>query len=103
MFTPTLATLGYVLSPDRKNVLLIVVDQWRGDLLPKLGAPNSWPRVLRTPNIDALCEAGVTFRNHLTQAAPCGPGRASGPIRRSGAPSPPAARSANAAGSARPS
>src|ERR1043166_758270 len=52
--------------PTRKNVLLIVVDQWRGDLLPKLGAPGTWPRALRTPNIDALCEAGVTFRNHFT-------------------------------------
>jgi arylsulfatase A-like enzyme len=29
------------------------------------------------PNIDALSRGGVTFRNHYTQAAPCGPGRAS--------------------------
>ena len=56
----------------RKNVLLIVVDQWRGDCLPVLGHP-----CLRTPNLDALCADGVTFRNHYTQAAPCGPGRAS--------------------------
>ncbi len=55
-----------------RNVLLIVVDQWRGDILAKLGDP-----VLRTPNIDRLCEAGVTFRNHYTQTVPCGPGRAS--------------------------
>jgi arylsulfatase A-like enzyme len=55
-----------------KNVLLIVVDQWRGDMLPILGTPH-----LRTPNIDALCAEGVTFRNHFTQAAPCGPARAS--------------------------
>ena len=32
---------------------------------------------LKTPNLDALCADGVTFRNHFTQAAPCGPGRAS--------------------------
>ncbi len=58
--------------PRRKNVLLIVLDQWRGDLLPYLGTP-----VLRTPTIDRLCREGVTFRNHFTTTAPCGPARAS--------------------------
>jgi arylsulfatase A-like enzyme len=53
-------------------VLLIVVDQWRADCLSYLGHP-----CLRTPNLDALCAGGVTFRNHFTQAVPCGPGRAS--------------------------
>ncbi len=57
---------------ERRNVLLIVVDQWRGDVLPRLGTPG-----LRTPNIDRLCREGVAFRNHFTQAVPCGPGRAS--------------------------
>jgi arylsulfatase A-like enzyme len=57
---------------SRKNVLLIVVDQWRGDLLPHLGTP-----VLKTPSIDRLCREGVTFRNHFTTTAPCGPARAS--------------------------
>ncbi|MBL8697962.1 MAG: alkaline phosphatase family protein [Alphaproteobacteria bacterium] len=56
----------------KKNVLLIVVDQWRGDHLPHLGFPQ-----LRTPNIDRLCREGVTFRNHYTTTAPCGPARAS--------------------------
>jgi arylsulfatase A-like enzyme len=55
-----------------KNVLFIVVDQWRGDTMAVLGHP-----CLNTPNLDALCADGVTFRNHFTQAAPCGPGRAS--------------------------
>src|SRR6266853_6669868 len=55
-----------------KNVLLIVVDQWRGRMLPKLGADY-----LKLPNIDRLCAEGVTFRNHFTQCAPCGPARAS--------------------------
>ncbi len=55
-----------------RNVLLIVVDQWRGDILPKLGTP-----VLRTPNLDRLCAQGTTFRSHFTQTVPCGPGRAS--------------------------
>jgi arylsulfatase A-like enzyme len=57
---------------QQKNVLLIVVDQWRGDTMAVLGHP-----CLRTPHLEALCADGVTFRNHFTQAAPCGPGRAS--------------------------
>ena len=48
--------------PAAKNVLLIVVDQWRGLMLPKLGADY-----LKLPNIDRLCAEGVTFRNHFTQ------------------------------------
>ncbi|MDI1269145.1 MAG: alkaline phosphatase family protein [Polaromonas sp.] len=57
---------------QRKNVLLVVVDQWRGDTLPMLGHP-----VVKTPNIEALAAEGVTFARHYTQAVPCGPGRAS--------------------------
>ena len=57
---------------EQKNVLLIVVDQWRGDTLSVLGHA-----CLRTPHLDALCADGVTFRHHFTQAVPCGPGRAS--------------------------
>ncbi|WP_372824935.1 phosphoric/sulfuric ester hydrolase PehA [Polaromonas sp.] len=56
----------------QKNVLLIVVDQWRGDTLPMVGHP-----VVKTPNIEALAAEGVTFARHYTQAVPCGPGRAS--------------------------
>ena len=40
-----------------RNVLLIVVDQWRADCVPHLGAQH-----LRTPNLDRLCREGVTFR-----------------------------------------
>jgi arylsulfatase A-like enzyme len=57
---------------QRKNVLLIVVDQWRADFIPHLGAS-----FLHTPNLDRLCREGVTFRNHVTNAVPCGPARAS--------------------------
>ena len=56
----------------QKNVLLVVVDQWRGDTLKSLGHP-----VIDTPNIEALASEGVTFSKHYTQAVPCGPGRAS--------------------------
>ena len=55
-----------------RNVLLIVVDQWRADCMPHLGTPH-----LRTPNLDRLCREGVTFRNHVTTCVPCGPARAS--------------------------
>jgi arylsulfatase A-like enzyme len=55
-----------------KNVLLIVVDQWRADHVPALGMKN-----LHAPNLDRLCREGVTFRNHFTTTAPCGPARAS--------------------------
>jgi arylsulfatase A-like enzyme len=55
-----------------RNVLLIVVDQWRADHVPHLGATH-----LQTPNLDRLCREGVTFRNHVTTAVPCGPARAS--------------------------
>jgi len=58
--------------PEHKNILFIVVDQWRGDTLSVLGHP-----CIRTPNLDALCADGLTFRHHYTQTAPCGPGRAS--------------------------
>ena len=51
--------------PASKNVLLIVVDQWRGLMLPKLGADY-----LKLPNLDRLCAEGVTFRNHFTQGVP---------------------------------
>ena len=54
------------------NVLLIVVDQWRGDTISHLGHP-----CVRTPNLDMLCREGVTFRNNFTQGVPCGPARAS--------------------------
>jgi arylsulfatase A-like enzyme len=57
-----------------RNVLLIVVDQWRADCMSYLGTPH-----LRTPNLDRLCRDGVTFRNHVTTAVPCGPARASLP------------------------
>ena len=55
-----------------QNVLLIVVDQWRGDTISFLEHP-----CVKTPNLDALCRDGTTFRNHFAQGAPCAPARAS--------------------------
>jgi arylsulfatase A-like enzyme len=54
-----------------QNVLLITLDQFRGDCLSTAGHP-----VVKTPNLDALSASGVRFANHYSQAAPCGPGRA---------------------------
>jgi len=53
------------------NVLLITLDQFRGDCLSVAGHP-----LVRTPNLDALAAAGVRLSRHYSQAAPCGPGRA---------------------------
>jgi len=53
------------------NVLLITLDQLRGDCLSAAGHP-----VVRTPALDRLAASGVRFARHYSQAAPCGPGRA---------------------------
>lgn len=56
----------------RPNILLITVDQWRGDLFGVAGHPFA-----RTPNLDALAREGTRFTRHFCQAYPCGPARAS--------------------------
>jgi len=53
------------------NILLITLDQFRGDCLSRAGHP-----VVRTPNLDRLAANGMHFARHYSQAAPCGPGRA---------------------------
>ena len=54
-----------------RNVLLITLDQFRGDCLSATGHS-----VVRTPGLDRLAAQGVAFRRHYSQAAPCSPGRA---------------------------
>ena len=56
----------------RPNVLFITADQWRGECLSAAGHPMA-----DTPNIDALATEGVRFTRHYSNAAPCGPSRAS--------------------------
>ncbi|MBU2531992.1 MAG: alkaline phosphatase family protein [Alphaproteobacteria bacterium] len=56
----------------RKNVLMIVADQWRGDGIHALGAGH-----VVTPTLDALAADGVAFTSHYGQAIPCAPSRAS--------------------------
>ncbi|MGA2520205.1 MAG: sulfatase-like hydrolase/transferase [Acidimicrobiales bacterium] len=53
------------------NVLLVTLDQFRGDCLSGAGHP-----VVRTPTLDRLAARGVRFARHYSQAAPCAPGRA---------------------------
>jgi arylsulfatase A-like enzyme len=57
---------------DRPNVLLVTLDQFRGDCLSAAGHP-----VVRTPHLDALASEAVRLHRHYSQAAPCSPGRAS--------------------------
>ena len=54
------------------NILLITLDQFRGDCLSVAGHP-----IVRTPNLDRLARDGVRLARHYSQGAPCGPGRAS--------------------------
>lgn len=53
------------------NVLLVTLDQFRGDCLSCAGHP-----VVRTPQLDRLAAGGVRLARHYSQAAPCAPGRA---------------------------
>ena len=53
------------------NVLLITLDQFRGDALSCASHP-----LVKTPHLDALASAGVRFARHYTQSTPCAPGRA---------------------------
>jgi len=55
-----------------RNILFVTFDQWRGDCLSAMGH-----KVIRTPVLDSLAQDGILFRNHFTNAAPCGPARAS--------------------------
>jgi len=57
---------------ERLNVVLITFDQFRGDCLGAAGHPD-----VRTPNLDRLAADGLRLARHYSQAAPCGPGRAS--------------------------
>src|SRR5687767_9246414 len=57
--------------PAPRNVLLVTLDQFRGDCLSCAGHP-----LVKTPNLDALASAGVRLARHYSQATPCAPGRA---------------------------
>lgn len=58
--------------PDRPNVLLIVADERRPDILPCYGG-----QVCRTLALDDLAGSGVVFDRAYTPLAVCSPARAS--------------------------
>ena len=62
------ATLGSALA-ERKNVLLIAID----DLRPELGSYGR--EYAPSPNIDRLAGSGVVFKNHFVQVPTCGASR----------------------------
>lgn len=56
---------------QRPHILLITLDQFRGDALSSAGHP-----LVQTPHLDDLASNGVRFARHYTQSTPCAPGRA---------------------------
>ena len=54
-------------GPGPANILLVTVDQCRADA----------PSRVEMPNLARLAAGGTTFAQHVTQATPCGPARAS--------------------------
>ena len=65
-------SLGKAVSKTKPNTLFIVIDQLRADCV--FGALDSY---LDLPNIRALAEDAVSFRNHYSVTSPCGPSRVS--------------------------
>ena len=56
----------------KPNVLLITLDQFRGDSMSCAGHP-----LVETPHLDDLARNGLRLSRHYSQASPCAPGRAS--------------------------
>ena len=57
---------------ERTNVLWLMADQWRGDMLGCLGHP-----AIKTPNLDKLASQGVNFSRTYCSSPVCLPSRAS--------------------------
>ena len=56
----------------RRNVLLVIIDQFRADLLA-----GDLAQHVDLPNLQGLRRDSVVFDNHFTVTTPCGPSRAS--------------------------
>lgn len=56
----------------RPNILFVVIDQFRADCVSGAMADH-----VRLPNLQALRREAVTFVDHFSVCAPCGPSRAS--------------------------
>jgi arylsulfatase A-like enzyme len=59
-------------TPDKPNILFLLTDDQRFDLLGCAGHP-----ILKTPNIDGLAKRGVRFKNHFVSMSICAASRAS--------------------------
>ena len=57
---------------ERPNVLWLMADQYRGDMLGFLGHP-----AVKTPNLDRLAQQGVSFSRSYCTSPVCEPSRAS--------------------------
>ena len=57
---------------ERPNVLWLMADQYRGDMLSHMGHP-----AIRTPNLDRLAAEGVSFSRAYCSSPVCLPSRAS--------------------------
>lgn len=55
---------------ERRNVVLISADQWRGDALSAAGHP-----VVQTPNLDRIAADGTRFENGFSATPTCIPAR----------------------------
>lgn len=63
-----------------KNILLVVIDQFRADCLTTLNSDTdsrSLASSVELPHLRALMREGMTFKQHFTVTTPCGPSRAS--------------------------
>lgn len=67
-YTRTAAPRKY--AADRPNVIVICVDQWRGDALSAAGHP-----VVRTPHLDELASHGTRFSRAYSSTPTCVPAR----------------------------
>jgi len=59
-------------SPDRPNILILHVDQWRAQAFGYAGDKN-----VKTPNIDAFARGSASFVNAVSPLPVCTPARAS--------------------------
>ncbi|HWB00870.1 MAG TPA: sulfatase-like hydrolase/transferase, partial [Pirellulales bacterium] len=66
------ATSARSSEPDRPNILLVVTDDQRFDMLGCAGHPAA-----QTPNIDRLAREGMLFRKFYAATPLCSPSRAS--------------------------
>jgi iduronate 2-sulfatase len=71
LFTIT-STTGQGAKADLKNVLMLIVDDFRPEIVETYGASQAV-----TPNMDSLAREGVVFQRAYCQATVCGPSRSS--------------------------